>query len=376
MSKNGTKSKKNDNFQVENDVENDVPPVSNQILSDYHPNTNDDDINDFGYLWSIFKNKPSKISFVYSIFDGENFWALLKETNLIENSDIIINGEVILDDDVIHSYKYLIKLEDDIYISFYEYIENDNHKISNLVFFYNNKSKGIEDINDHIKNYNISSVEYEHSEEYTISYMSFSQGNLEIEPLLKKLDYISEDFYDMYPSGLKPKMKKMIKKINDKNNGLYILHGDRGVGKTSFIGYAIDNVKMPVILIPYNIVESFVGSLDFIEVLKQNPNTLYIIDDADGLFMNMNYLNGLIQVLTGIFKNSISCSFLISYNSNSSGNIPKILLDNSNLTIKFGDLSNKEIKKIQKLLDLDENTKLNTIGEIIEDYTKTKSSYF
>ena len=46
----------------------------------------------------------------------------------------------------IRSLQFLCDGEDDIYISFYEYREEEEHRVTNLTFFYDSKTKSIEDI--------------------------------------------------------------------------------------------------------------------------------------------------------------------------------------------------------------------------------------
>ena len=304
-------------------------PISQQL-------TENVDLNDLSFVWNKFNNRPSKVTF-YSSFEADDFWSLLIEKmGIIEDKNKYSTCDVVAtESSVVYNYKYLIKISDDIYLSLYEFLNDSSHSISNLSFYYNNENVTIDVVNDYI---NILSMSLIVSESSRVNYMIFDQGKLELEPVENKFEYINngdDDFLDSYPDKMRLKMDKLIKNIDKKKNGIYTIYGENNKDKKSYLGYLIDQIDKNIVIIPYNIVETFLSSLELTEVLNLHSNTLFIVDDADGLFYGNSGLNGLIQVINGTLKKYVSANFLFSYNSKKEGDIPTKIVENSSNIIKF-----------------------------------------
>ena len=294
------------------------------------------DLNDLSFVWNKFNNRPSKVTF-YSIFDGDEFWSLLTEKiGTVENENKYSTCDVVAtENSVVYNYKYLIKINDDIYLSLCEFLNDSSHSISNLIFYYNSKNVTVDVINEYI---NVLSMSLVISENSRINYMIFDQGKLELEPVENKFKYNVKsdgDYLDPYTDRMRLKMDKLVKNIDKKKNGIYTIYGENNKDKKSYLGYLIDQIDKNIVILPYNIVETFLSSLELTEVLNLHSNTLFIVDDADGLFYNNNGLNGLIQVINGTLKNYVSANFLFSYNTKKESNIPSKIIENSSNIIKF-----------------------------------------
>ena len=144
------------------------------------------------------------------------------------------------------------------------------------------------------------------------------------------------------------------------------IYGDTGTNKQMFIDHIVKNSNKNSILIPYNLAETFLSSMEITEAIKRNPNTLFIITDADGLFNNELLLNGLFQIVDGIFGTSLDVVFTFK----DKNNINRKLSNFSNNIVKFDLLSDKEALKLNKYLTDDEK-------ELLEEIVPKKSpSYF
>tara|TARA_R110000772_G_scaffold20466_5_gene56930 strand:- start:88139 stop:89155 length:1017 start_codon:yes stop_codon:yes gene_type:complete len=305
-------------------------PISNQL-------TDNVELNDLSFVWNVFDNKPSKIS-LYSIFDGGEFWTLLqKKIGDIDNEDKYTTCNILTESNsIIYNYKYLIKINNDIYLSLYEYLDDNSHTINNLSFYYNNEEINIEDINEYINVVSMSLIDQD--KESKLNYLIYEQGKLELEPVENKFKFkVSKDgdFYDLYPDDIRLEMHKIIKNIDKNKNGIYCIYGENNRDKKHYMGYIIDQTEKNVVIVPYNMVESFLSSLELTEILNRHPNTLFIIDSADGLFRNGNGLSGLLQIIKGSLKHYISANFLFIYDTSKKSDIPTKIIENSSNNMDF-----------------------------------------
>jgi hypothetical protein len=301
----------------------------NDILfkkSGYIPNSLDDENNEFGYIWSIFGLKPSKVS-IHLKFDSEVFWESLNEIKN-DNINYILNGDILNENNVIiKNYKHLISLEENIYLSFIQYSMGDNEIISNIIFYFNSNFINEKDIDKYVKKLFVPISEIEEKEQ-RLFYMTFYDDQLEIQPLSKigdKVDVIG--FFDKYQN--KKEMRDLFKNIDNDKNGLYMIYSDIGQGKTTFVKYIIQNTKKDVVIIPINLAITFLTSLDFIEIIRQYPSTLFIIDD-----FNKNIPIGqLYQLNKGVLNGNFNSNFLVIYNDNKVDEIKKYF--NQSVNVKY-----------------------------------------
>lgn len=325
-----------------NDDKIEITGQNYQNKSINHHLTENIDLNDLSYVWNDFGKRPSKVS-VHSKFNGDDFWSLLNEKiakvdreNKYSTCDVIHTNS-----STIYKYKYLIKIKDNIYLSLSEFINDPSHIIINISFYYNQSEVDINDVNEYI---NILMISLNEEVNSKVSYMTYDKGKLDLEPvdisITDQTDIDDETFLDNQPDDKRVEMNKMVTNINKNRNGIYCIYGDNDKCKKKFINYLVNNIDKNVVIVPYNIVESFLGSLDFTEVLNLHQNTLFIIDDADGLFYNESNLNGLIQVVKGTLKNFIPANFLFSYNTSNDRDIPKKIVKNSKNIINFVNYEN------------------------------------
>ena len=66
---------------------------------------------------------------------------------------------------------------------------------------------------------------------------------------------------------------------------MVLLHGKPGTGKTSYIRYLIASVKKEVIFLPPNMA-SAITNPDLLSVLIENPNSIFVIEDAENIVVD------------------------------------------------------------------------------------------
>ncbi len=165
-----------------------------------------------------------------------------------------------------------------------------------------------------------------------------------VKPRLRILDNYNDDFINIHKSILKRLSKK-----NDK--GLVLLHGKPGTGKTSYIKYLISLVKKNVIFLPLNMAKA-VTSPDLISILIDNPNSIFIIEDAENLIIDRDQddnspVSALLNISDGLLSDCLNIQIICSFNTDVS-KIDSALLRKGRLIAKY-DFKELEVNKANKL---------------------------
>ena len=312
----------------------------------------DNNSNDFLYCWDKFGDRPNKIT-IYASFTKYGFNTIIDKYTEYKNSSIeLIPAE---DFDIIND-KSIIKISDNIYLSYYILDrESDNSFIHEVVFFYESE-KDLEEINkitEELNNYNI---ELEEGEDvYKLNTVFITQNGIEIEPIEKiELDESVELFYNEKTFKSVNKLTKSIKKSK---KGLTILYGERGTGKTSIINYICDKMDRIVIYIPNNMLDLTINSPEFRTFLKKYPKPVIVLDDCEMIFNELYsksniYANNILQMVDGLLANSIELNIITIFNVEDENEIDHLLLECNSLidVFNFDLLSQEESNELAKHL--------------------------
>lgn len=129
-----------------------------------------------------------------------------------------------------------------------------------------------------------------------------------------------------------------------KESGLFLLHGEPGTGKSTYLRYLIHHVKKEVIFMPPKIAADL-DNPHLFNMLTDKPNSVIVIEDAENLISSRNKggnagISMLLNMTDGLLGDSLCLQFVCTFNTPLS-NIDTALLRKGRLkaTYEFAPLS-------------------------------------
>lgn len=173
------------------------------------------------------------------------------------------------------------------------------------------------------------------------------------------------------------------KKLSAKDaNGLVILYGDPGTGKTHYLRYLSSVLEKKKLFIPSNMASSLANP-DFLSNLEENKGSVLIIEDADDILSRKGDGNtavtNLLNLSDGLLADVLSIQIICTFNSSITV-IDDALLRKGRVIAKY-EFKALAKEKAQKLSDklgfkrtIKEDTKLSDIYNFeAEDFSKRKN---
>lgn len=202
-----------------------------------------------------------------------------------------------------------------------------------------------------------------------------SNNGYYLEP--KKINCPEIDFSVNYNEDFEPIHKLMIEKLSvDNSKGLFLLHGEAGTGKTTYIRYLINNLKKKVIYIPPNMANA-ISDPDLIKFFMQNSNSVLVIEDAENILAkrassSVQAVSNILNLTDGLLSDVANIQVVATFNTNIL-NIDEALLRKGRLIAKyeFTKLEEKRVKKLGEKLGVKINNK-NTLADI---YNSQETSF-
>jgi hypothetical protein len=313
-------------------------------------NKDDSGLNDFLYLWDIFKSRPNKV-LIHGTFDYKETESFFEQYEKVNKFTEIICLET---DDIIND-KVLIKSSDTVFISYIAVDKlTDSAVISDITIYYNS-SEDANEVNEIIK----SISEYQlvdELEEHNLNVVSLSGNSIELDEI-KFDDIDGENIEEYYSKQTFKSINKWIKKSKKQKSGLSIFYGQRGTGKSSMIKYLATKLNRNLIFVPNNLVDLTINSSDFTKFLRKHENPILVLDDCEMIFNEFftksNIIaNNLMQLVDGLLANKLNISIIAIFNLEDKDEIDHNLIDCNNLIdiIEFTDLSNSEANQLSELL--------------------------
>ena len=312
-------------------------------------NKDDSGLNDFLYLWDIFKTRPNKV-LIHGTFDFKETESFFDQYEKVNKFTEIICLEI---DDIIND-KVLLKSTESIYISYIAVDKLTESAVISDITIYYSSSEDADEVNEIIKSVSEYQVIDDSEDGHNLNVVSLSNNSIELEEI--KYDDIDIDNIEEYYSKQTFKdLSKWLKKSKKQQSGLSILYGKRGTGKSSAIKYLATKLDSNLIFVPNNLVDLTINSSDFSKFLRKHENPILILDDCEMIFNEFFtksniIVNNLIQLVDGLLSNKLS--IITIFNVEDKSEIDHNLIECNNLIdiIEFTDLSNSEANQLSELL--------------------------
>lgn len=148
--------------------------------------------------------------------------------------------------------------------------------------------------------------------------------------------------------------QEMLQNLNDETkNGLYLIHGKPGTGKTSFLKEVLNQTDKKALFIPPSIAGEL-GNPNLISLLMEHANSILIIEDAETVLMkreadNSDSVSNLLNLTDGFPSDFLNLNIICTFNTDI-GDIDPALLRKGRLRgiQEFKEIS---IENAQKLAD-------------------------
>ena len=164
------------------------------------------------------------------------------------------------------------------------------------------------------------------------------------------------DIENNYNEDFKNINRIIINTLNEKQkNGIILLHGNYGSGKTYYIRYLINTIKRKFIYLPLNMVDC-ISAPEFIPFISKFRDCVLVLEDCENLLThrddgnhNANALSNLLNLGDGLLSDAFSINIICSFNS-SLKKIDDALLRKGRLIARY-EFKELEIPKAQTLAD-------------------------
>ena len=134
-------------------------------------------------------------------------------------------------------------------------------------------------------------------------------------------------------------------------SGLHLFYGTPGTGKSTYIRYLLRSIRKKVIFLPPGLASSL-DSPSFTSLIIENPNTVFVIEDAEELLVSRNgtrnsSLSMILNLTDGLLGECLGIQIIATFNTDLK-NIDKALLRKGRLLTmyEFGKLSIEKSKAL------------------------------
>jgi hypothetical protein len=114
--------------------------------------------------------------------------------------------------------------------------------------------------------------------------------------------------------------KQLREFVNNDDQGLAILHGEPGTGKSYYIRHLIATTDKTFVYFPPSMT-SLMSAPEFLPFLQDNPNRIFLIEDAEDVLQSRNeqYSNGAVQNIlnasSGLLGDIVKVKFVFTFNA-------------------------------------------------------------
>jgi hypothetical protein len=108
---------------------------------------------------------------------------------------------------------------------------------------------------------------------------------------------------------------------SNKKNGLILLHGKYGTGKTYYLRHLINSIGRKFIYFPLNMIESL-SSPSFLPFIAEHQNAVLILEDCESILVkrengpgNSSALSNLLNIGDGLLADALNINVICTFNS-------------------------------------------------------------
>lgn len=155
---------------------------------------------------------------------------------------------------------------------------------------------------------------------YKIGFLVNDYGELTIRYFNLVLKF-PVDIEKHFNDDFKPFADDMLISLAERHKGLYILHGEPGTGKTTFIKYLAKTVRRNFIFIPAGMT-SALATPDILNILMDHQDSVIVLEDCSKELISRdnNYspdsVANLLNMSDGILADSLNMTFIATVNMN------------------------------------------------------------
>lgn len=237
--------------------------------------------------------------------------------------------------------------------------------------------------------FDLNSNEFKNEEEERNSiFILSSQGFGSFKKIKYEIEKIGDECLDYYEDEISGNATNIINLINIRKKGMFLFHGEKGCGKTSFIKYIINNSTKDFYYVNGESAGGF-SSGTFLEFIAANSkNAVFIFEDMEHLITSRetktnSVIADILNASDGILSDILSPIFIFTFNTKVE-NIDPAFLRPGRLILEqeFSKLPFEKSKKVAKKIKvkLPEN-KDYSLAEIFElqnssDILKSRTKKF
>lgn len=309
---------------------------------------------------------------------SKKVWDYLSDKfNIKDETNVLTYSEVEMDEkNKKHKlYKYIIKCYLDnnkyIYITFNDeergwededyhgYVtENDkSNKIYNLMIYYDVDHISTTELEKNIAKKLMEYI-YLPSTKNQFFTISTNQFGFSLKP-----SYVKEMDIDLelnYGKKFVPIHDEIFNKLKNLSHGLFLLHGETGTGKTTYIRKLISllSEEKTIIYIPSYMMSNFADP-EFISFIGGFKNAILLLEDAENVLSNTidnrsQAVSNILNITDGLLNDYMDIQIIATFNTNAK------LIDSAlkragrlQVNYKFGKLNKTDANKLSKKLKLD-----------------------
>jgi hypothetical protein len=170
-----------------------------------------------------------------------------------------------------------------------------------------------------------------------------------------KVNSSETDLDLLYNSDFESVNEIIFNSLNMKNkNGLILLHGKQGTGKTYYLRHLINHIERKFIFFPLHLIES-INSPDFLPFITEHPNAVIILEDCENLLKhrdlgmgNASVLSNLLNIGDGLLADALKLNVICTFNASIS-KIDNAILRKGRLIARY-EFKELDIPKAQNLV--------------------------